>query len=91
MRAGIVNHASAETSSRFGVARTRTSLATGVIIAPPMPWTKRASTNSPSDPAAAQPIEPMAKTAMASLKMTFAPNLSATHELIGMKMASETR
>ena len=35
--AGMVSQAIAETSSRFGVARTSTSRATGVIIAPPMP------------------------------------------------------
>ncbi len=41
--AGMVSQAIAETSSRFGVARTSTRRATGVIMAPPMPCRKRAS------------------------------------------------
>ena len=63
--AGMVSQAMAETSSRFGVARTSTSRATGVIIAPPMPCRKRASTKSTSEPENAQAIEPMTKTPIA--------------------------
>ena len=91
MRPGIVSQAMAETRSRLAVARTSTSRATGVIIAPPMPCRNRARTNSISEPESAQAIEPMTKTAMAMRKTRFAPNWSATQALIGMKMASETR
>ena len=63
--AGMVSQAMAETSSRFGVARTSTSRATGVIMAPPMPCRKRASTKAGSEPEMAQAIEPRMKTPIA--------------------------
>ena len=43
--AGIVTQAMALTSSRLSTVRTSTSRPTGVIIAPPMPCTMRATTN----------------------------------------------
>jgi len=89
--AGTVSHAMALTSSRFGVARTSTRRATGVIIAPPTPCAKRASTKSISDPEIAQAMEPRMNTPMAMRKMRLAPWRSASQPLIGMKMASETR
>ena len=81
----------ADTNSRFGVARTRTRRAIGVIMAPPMPWKKRASTKAASEPEIAQHIEPATNTAIAERKTSLAPNRSAIHELIGMKIARETR
>ena len=71
--AGMVSQAIAETSSRFGVARTSTSRATGVIIAPPSPCTKRASTKSTSEPDMAQAIEPTMNTPIAARKTRLAP------------------
>ena len=42
--AGSVTQTIALTSSRRSMLRTRMRRATGVIIAPPMPWTMRATT-----------------------------------------------
>ena len=91
MRPGMVSHAMAEMRSRLAVERTSTSRATGVIIAPPMPWRNLAATNSASEPENAQAIEPMTKTAMATRKTRLAPKRSAIQALTGMKIASETR
>ena len=71
--AGTVSQAIADTSSRFGVARTSTSRATGVIIAPPSPCPKRASTKSTSEPDIAQAIEPTMNTPIAARKTRLAP------------------
>ena len=71
--AGTVSQAIAETSSRFGVARTSTRRATGVIMAPPSPCAKRASTKASSEPDNAQAIEPRMKTPIAARKMRLAP------------------
>src|SRR5262249_40362334 len=65
--------------------------ATGVIIAPPMPCTMRAATNSLSEPDNAQPIEPSMNTAMAARNTVRAPKRSAVQPLIGMITASERR
>ena len=46
--------------------RRSTSRPTGTIMAPPMPWTKRAATKPPSEPAAAQASEPAMNTASAA-------------------------
>jgi hypothetical protein len=88
--AGMVSSAIAETSSLFFVVRTSTRRPTGVIIAPPMPCRKRATTNSIRPDEIAQKMEPTTKTQMARRKMRLAPNLSAIHPLIGMKTASDT-
>src|SRR5262249_29993729 len=48
--AGRVTHTMALISSRLSTLRTRMRRATGVIIAPPMPSTMRATTNSESEP-----------------------------------------
>ena len=71
--------------------RTRIRRPTGVIIAPPMPWTIRASTNSSSERESAQPIEPSTNTPMAMRKTLRAPKRSAIQPLAGMKMASASR
>ena len=65
--------------------------ATGVIIAPPMPCTIRASTKCQSWADSAQPIEPMMNTAIAAANTVRAPNRSAVQPLIGMNTASESR
>ena len=64
--AGTVTQAMALTSSRLSIERTSTRRPTGVIMAPPMPWTMRAITKSSSEDASAQPIEPSMNTAMAA-------------------------
>ena len=87
----MVSQAIAATSSLRGVPRTRRSRATGVIIEPPMPWRKRASTKAWIDPAKAQAIEPATKTPIATRKMVLAPKRSDIQPLTGMKMASATR
>ena len=64
---------------------------TGTIIAPPMPWTKRAKTNHASELAIAQSSEPAMKMRMAVRKMVRAPKRSAIQPLTGMKTARLTR
>ena len=64
--AGIVTHAMALTRSRFSMVRTSTSRPTGVIIAPPMPCTMRATTKPSSELASAQPTEPSMNTKIAA-------------------------
>ena len=89
--AGMVTSAMALTSSVLSMLRTRMRRPTGVIIAPPMPWTIRASTNSSSERESAQPIEPRTNTPMARRKTWRAPKRSAVHPLAGMQMASARR
>jgi hypothetical protein len=89
--AGTVTHESACTISDFGIVRSSTSLPTGTIIAPPAPCTNRPATSSPSDPLAAQPIEPTRNTAIAETNVVRAPNRSATQPLTGMNTASASR
>jgi hypothetical protein len=79
------------TSSRLSTLRTRISRATGVIIAPPMPSTMRATTNWESEPESAHPIEPSMNTAMALRNTVRAPKRSAVQPLTGMKTASDRR
>ena len=81
----------APTKSRLLMVRTSTIRPTGVIIAPPTPWTMRAMTKSVSEPDSAHPIEPSTKTAMAARNTVRAPNRSAVQPLAGMKIASESR
>src|SRR5690606_6465501 len=57
-RAGTVNHVMAARRSERATERKRMSLASGVIIAPPIPLKKRASTNSDRELEKAQAIEP---------------------------------
>ncbi len=89
--AGMVNHASAETSSDFGTLRNMTSRPTGTIIAPPIPCTMRARTKSVSVDAKPQNIDPSMKMASASRKMGFAPKRSAIQPLTGINTASDKR
>ena len=63
--AGSVTQTMALISSRLLTLRTRIRRPTGVIIAPPMPSTMRATTNWLSEPDSAQPIEPSMNTAIA--------------------------
>ena len=89
--AGIVTQAMALTSSRFSMLRTSTSRPTGVIIAPPMPCTMRATTKPSSELAKAQPIDPSMNTKIAAAKTRRAPKRSAVQPLAGMKTASDSR
>ena len=89
--AGMVTSDMALSSWCLSTLRTRISRPTGVIIAPPMPCTMRAMTNSSSECDAAQPIEPRMKTPMAMRNTLRAPKRSAVQPLAGMQMASESR
>ena len=89
--AGMVTQAIASTSLVLSIERTSTSRPTGVIMAPPMPWTMRAITNSVSELESAQPIEPITKVAMAARNTVRAPKRSAVQPLAGMNTASESR
>ena len=91
IRAGAVTSAMALTNLAFSTLRSRMRRPTGVIIAPPAPWTKRATTKWESDCEKAQAIDPIMNTAIAVRKMVRAPNRSAIHPLAGMKMASASR
>ena len=71
--------------------RTMIKRPTGVIMAPPAPWTMRASTNSWSECEAAQPIEPSTKTPIAARNTLRVPNRSAVQPLAGMQIASDNR
>ena len=76
------------TSSRRGKLRSRISRPTGVIMAPPNPWTARVATSTGKLRAAPQATEPRVKTARAATKTRRAPKRSANQPLTGMKMAS---
>jgi len=67
--------------------RISTRRPTGIIIAPPMPCSSRASTRKDSVGASAQRMEPATKTAMAARKTVREPKLSAIRPLAGMKIA----
>ena len=88
---GIDSHAIASTSWLRGVIRTRTNRATGVIIAPPMPWRNRLSTKVSSESEIAQHSDPTMNTIMAVRNTLRAPKRSAIQLEIGMKIASATR
>src|SRR5216117_1101277 len=64
--AGIETHAMASISARLSTERISTRRPTGVIIAPPIPCTMRATTKSVSEDDTAQPIEPSTNTAIAA-------------------------
>ena len=81
----------AETRLRRSTARKRTSRPTGIIIAPPSPWTMRAATRLARFGANAHSTEPPLKTPMAILNTVLAPNRSAAVPLAGMKMARLSR
>ena len=89
--AGTVSIDMARTSSDFGTARSRTSRPTGTIIAPPMPWTMRASTSSHRFMDAPQHTEPSVKTRIAARNTVRVPNRSAVQPDSGMKIASDRR
>jgi len=86
--AGMVNQAMPRIRCSFGVELTTISRATGVIIAPPMPWTIRAPTSSGSVRESPQSAEPARKTSIAVMNTRRAPNRSAAQPLMGMNTAS---
>ncbi len=91
IRPGMLSHAMASTNWLRGVTRTSTSRATGVISAPPKPCRKRDPTKVARELEAAQHSEPIMKMTMATRNTLRAPQRSAIHAEIGMKMASATR
>src|SRR6266478_346725 len=91
IKAGTVTQAIALTSALLSIERNRTRRPTGVIIAPPKPWTMRAITNSVTLEDSAQPIEPSMNTAMAIENTMRAPKRSAVQPLAGMNTASDSR
>lgn len=72
-------------NSDFGTDRKMMMRPTGTIIAPPMPCTKRAATNMPSEVDAAHISEPAMKMPMAVRNTVREPKRSATQPQIGMK------
>src|SRR6266498_542095 len=91
IKAGIETQAMASISARLSTERISTRQPTGVIIAPPIPCTMRATTKSVSEEDAAQPIEPSTNTTIAARNTVRPPNRSAVQPLIGMNTASESR
>src|SRR6266700_160727 len=91
IKAGIETQAMASISARLSTERISTRRPTGVIIAPPIPCTMRATTKSVSEEDAAQPIEPSTNTTIAARNTVRPPNRSAVQPLIGMNTASESR
>jgi hypothetical protein len=89
--AGSVTQTMALMSSRLSTLRTNMSRPTGVIMAPPMPSSMRASTNWVSELDSAQPIEPVMNTTMAVRNTRLAPKRSAVQPLTGRNTASENR
>src|SRR6266699_324088 len=86
--AGIETQAMASISARLSTERISTRRPTGVIIAPPIPCTMRATTKSVSEEDAAQPIEPSTNTTIAARNTVRPPNRSAVQPLIGMNTAT---
>jgi len=60
---------------------------TGVIMAPPKPWTMRLKTSAGSVSDRPHKIEPRVKNTMAAQNTWRAPKRSAIQPLMGMKMA----
>ena len=89
--AGSVTQTMALMSSRLSTLRTRMRRPTGVIMAPPMPSTMRASTNWVSECDSAQQIEPVMNTMMAVRNTRRAPKRSAVQPLTGRNTASDNR
>ena len=89
--AGMVTSAMALRSRRLSKLRTMINRPTGVIMAPPMPWTIRAKTNCSSECEAAQPIEPSTNTPIAARNTLRVPKRSAVQPLAGMPIASDKR
>ena len=87
--AGITTKFIAESISDRGNVRTRASRPTGVIIAPPMPWTTRAATSMGMLIASPQKSEPRVKRLTAQVNTRLVPKRSAIQPLTGMKTARQ--
>ncbi len=74
-------------SCDFSTARSTISRPTGIISAPPSPWTARASTRLSSDCAMPHPSEASVNTTMARQKVRRAPKRSALQPLMGRNTA----
>src|SRR5215213_10256856 len=88
---GIVIQFIAETSAARGKLRSRTSLPTGVIIAPPNPCTTRIAISIGRLSAIPHSAEPPAKISTAAQNTRRAPNRSAIQPLTGMNTARLSR
>ena len=86
-RAGMVNQPMALSSFSLGLEPTTMRRATGVIIAPPMPWRIRKTTSCSSELEKPQSTEPARKTVMATRNTRRAPNRSAAQPLTGTNTA----
>ena len=73
------------------MARSTASLPTGTISAPPTPCSTRVAVSVARSGASAQPAEARVKSVIAVAKTRRAPNRSAAHPLIGIRMATVTR
>ena len=90
MRAGMTTKFMAASISDFGKVRTSASRPTGVIMAPPMPWTTRAATSIGLLWASPHSSDPSVKRHTAHVKTRFVPNRSAIQPLMGMKTARQS-
>jgi len=79
---------STATSFSRGKARNTASRATGIIMAPPMPWITRESTSMRRLPDRAQERDPNTKRATANRKTLRVPKRSANQPLAGINRAT---
>jgi hypothetical protein len=91
IRAGMVSHVIACTSSDLGTDLRSTRRPTGVIRAPAKPWTRRAAISSGRFCARPQPMEAAVKRPIAQVNTGLAPKRSAAQPLIGRKTAMASR
>ncbi len=89
IRAGQVSSAVAASRSAFRALRRTTIRPTGVISAPPRPWTARAAVNCQRLCENPQASEARVKTTMAPANTRLGPSRSATHPLNGTNAATE--
>ncbi len=89
--AGMISHDIADTISCLATERSSTSRPTGIIIAPPIPCTKRATTISSSEGERPQASDPVMKIRIAVRKMVRDPKRSASVPEAGMKIARARR
>ena len=87
--AGMTTKFMAASISDRGNVRTRASRPTGVIMAPPMPWTTRAATSIGLFRASPQSSDPSVNSETAQVKTRLVPNRSAIQPLIGMNTARQ--
>ncbi len=83
----MVNQPMARISFSLGVEPTTISRATGVIIAPPIPWRMREATSASRFRDSPHRAEPARNTTMAVMNTRRAPKRSAAQPLAGVNTA----